>query len=269
VEPEPKDTGPCIALAAHYFLREQFDGVLVTAPSDQYIPDADALMYALRTAEKAAQTDGVVVTLGIVPTRPETGYGYIQAEPVDEVSSNGLLPVASFIEKPTLDKAEVLIRQPNIYWNSGIFVWKPSTIARYMEKYCPDIWLGVTVSEARLPDEYAKLNKISIDYAIVEKAETLFTIPVSFPWDDVGTWKSLERVFSKDEQGNILLGDIIASDNRNSIIYSESRRVVVIGAEDLIIVSTDEGVLVCHKSAEQQIKQAIQLLYKNKGCEKP
>ncbi len=261
IEPAQRDTGPCVALMAHYFLCRHLDEVLVTVPSDQYMADEADLHDVLLTAEQAARSEGVVVTLGIVPTRPETGYGYIRTE----YGMSGLQPVVSFIEKPTKTKAEALIRQPNVYWNSGIFVWRPSTIASYMKLYRPEIWQAVDVPEEQLRDTYASLHKISVDYAIIEKVEKLLMIPISFHWDDVGSWRSLERIFPADDQGNVIRGDVYGEDIRNCIIHAEKRNVVVIGAENLIVVSTDEGVLVCHKSAEQHIKHAVQWIADKRG----
>lgn len=260
IEPDQRDTAPCIALTASYFMRLERDEVLVTAPSDQYIPDTEELMEALRAAERAASHDGVVVTLGIVPTRAETGYGYI--ETIEDARHEGKLgerikEVKAFIEKPTKEKAEKLIELPNMYWNSGIFIWKPSTIAGYMTKYQPQMWSVFDLKEEEFRQSYARLPKLSIDYALVEKLERLYTIPIEFEWDDVGTWTSLERIFTTDGDGNLLLGSIYPFGTRNSIIYTEQQLVVAIGVEDLIIVSTEEGLLICRKSDEQNVKHAI------------
>ncbi|GLX71210.1 mannose-1-phosphate guanylyltransferase [Paenibacillus glycanilyticus] len=259
VEPEQRDTAPCIALTASFFMKLERDEVLVTAPSDQYIPDTEDLMEALREAEKAARQDGVVVTLGIVPTRAETGYGYIEAkETVDSVLR--IKEVKAFIEKPTKEKAEKLIEMPNMYWNSGIFIWKPSTIARYMLEFQPQMWSIFEQEGEEFRQSYARLQKLSIDYALVEKLKRLYTIPIEFIWDDVGTWTSLERIFSTDGDGNLRIGNIYPFATRNTIIYSEQQQVVVIGIEDLIIVSTEEGLLICRKSDEQNVKHAIAAL---------
>lgn len=260
-EPGPRDTGPCMALTAHRFLSIDDDEVMVTAPSDQYIPDDHSLRLALETAEKGALTNLAIVTLGIVPTRPETGYGYIEAERRKEKNQSinaqafGLLPVKRFIEKPTVSVARELIAKDNIYWNSGIFVWKPSTIAHYMKTYQKPIWDSIANQDGR---EYLQLPKISVDYAILEKAETIWTVPVDFEWDDVGLWTSLERIKELNEDGNMLQGDIHTYRSGSNIIYSENKPAIVIGVEDLIIVSTDDGLLVCHKSEEQEIKTVLQ-----------
>ncbi|RXZ80673.1 mannose-1-phosphate guanylyltransferase [Paenibacillaceae bacterium] len=263
VEPEQRDTGPCTALTAHYFLQRQLDEVLVIVPSDQYVSDADAMMAAVENGEKAARTDGVIVTLGIVPSRPETGYGYMVAE--DAPAGTVVQKVRKFIEKPPLDKARELLQQPNIYWNSGIFIWKPSTIARYMSVHQPMMWKDLSDNAHRLDEVYGQLPKLSVDYAILEKVDTIYTIPVRFVWDDVGTWSALERIFDKDANGNVIKGDIFHESMSNSIVHVEGQQAIIIGISDLIVVSTAEGLLVCHKSKEQQIKQLIASMEANKG----
>ncbi|MBE1447147.1 mannose-1-phosphate guanylyltransferase [Paenibacillus sp. OAS669] len=257
LEPEPKDTGPCIALSALHFMTKGENEVLVTTPSDQYIPDDKRLWEALLQAEAVAENGHSIVTLGIVPTRPETGYGYIETE---EPDSGGAVLAKAFIEKPPLDKAVQLFQQKNMYWNSGIFVWKPSTIAYYMTKFQKEMWVLLSSCGGDWEKVYHRLPKISIDYAILEKATTIYTIPVHFEWDDVGSWTSLERIFEKDSKGNIVMGDVSATYTENSIIYTEDHKTVVIGIKDVIIVSTPDGLLVCHKSQEQQIKDVLKLL---------
>ncbi|MFK7694089.1 mannose-1-phosphate guanylyltransferase [Paenibacillus sp. HJGM_3] len=258
VEPEQRDTGPCIALAAMHFLSGGQDEVLVTTPSDQYIPEDGPLLEALKLAEETANAGRNIVTLGIVPTRPETGYGYIEAE--EEGREARPVKVRSFVEKPTLDKAEKLFTQSNMYWNSGIFIWKPSTIAHYMQLHQPRLWELLNRDPAHPELVYGKVPKLSVDYAILEKAEAIYTIPVSFPWDDVGTWTSLERIFPPDSEGNVSMGHVHTLATSNSILFSEHLQSVVIGVRDLIVVSTEAGLLICHKSMEQQIKDVIHAL---------
>ena len=255
-EPDRRDTGPCIALTALYFLDKGEDEVLVTTPSDQYIGDADALMEVLNQAEQVAYSDKVIATLGIVPSRPESGYGYIEAE----VNSwdKCVHKVKSFIEKPSVERAEQLIQKGNMFWNSGIFVWNPSTIAYYMNLYQRDMWEVICKNKRQLDKIYSQLPKISVDYAILEKADNIYMIPVHFPWDDVGTWTSLERIHQTDSNGNILIGDIQTLLASNSIVFSEKEKTVVLGVSNLIIVSTEKGLLVCHKSEEQRIKKILE-----------
>jgi len=254
LEPEQKDTGPCAALAALHFLSRGDDDVLVMAPSDQYIGDGEDLKKALLEAESAAQEFPAIVTLGIVPTRPETGYGYVEYS--EKPRRGRLHRVQKFIEKPAPDKAEQLYRQPNTLWNSGIFVWKPSTIAHYMEKYQPALWYGLKKNRMRLEETYSALPGISIDYAVLEKAELIYTIPVDFGWDDVGLWTVLQRFRPSDPHGNIFLGDVHALECSDNIVCTE-KNTVLVGVRDMIVVSWGDGLLVCHKSEEQKIKTAL------------
>lgn len=256
MEPDRRDTGPCIALTALYFLDKGEDEVLVTTPSDQYIGDLDALMAVLNQAEQIAHSDKTIATLGIVPSRPESGYGYIEVE--EKPRDKGIHKVKSFIEKPSIERAEQLIQKGNVFWNSGIFVWKPSTIAYYMNLYQRDMWEVICKNKRQLDKIYSQLPKISVDYAILEKADNIYMIPVHFPWDDVGTWTSLERIHQTDSNGNILIGDIQTLLASNSIVYSEKEKTVVLGVSNLIIVSTEKGLLVCHKSEEQRIKKILE-----------
>lgn len=258
LEPAQRDTGPCMALTALHFLGRGDDEVLVTTPSDQYIPEMQLLQEALLRAEGAASMGKVIVTLGIVPTRPETGYGYIKAEPAQDLGQ--ILKVEAFVEKPSLEKAHQYLEEGNMYWNSGIFIWKPSTIAHNMKAHQPLMWSALTNPQESLALVYPQLQKISVDYAIMEKASELYTIPVTFDWDDIGSWTSLERMHRLDAHGNLLLGTIHSMGCSNNIISTEHQKTIVIGVENLIIVSTSEGLLVCHKSNEQDIKTALKLL---------
>jgi mannose-1-phosphate guanylyltransferase len=256
IEPAPRDTAPCLALTALHFLQKNDDEVFAAVPADHYIPEDTVLQNALLKAETAAQEFGSIVTLGIKPTRPETGYGYIQAAG-ETVNNREYLEVEKFVEKPSIEVAEKLLMGKHIYWNSGMFIWKPSTIEYYMRKFQPDIWNLLNDTNRNLNVRYYSLPKISIDFAILEKAEKIYTIPVSIYWDDVGNWSALERLNQTQKNDNYAIGDIHTLDTTNCIIKSDYKKTVVIGVQDLIIVSTKEGLLVCHKDYEQKIKGII------------
>lgn len=256
IEPYQKDTGPCIGLAALRFLNKGDDDVLVTVASDHYIPDAQAFIRVIMKAEQVVHSTGSAVTIGIIPTRPDTGYGYIRA--CEMPGDNELLKVQEFIEKPLLTKARELIQNKYVYWNSGIVVWKPSIIGSYMARYQNAMWKVLNSIGDDFDQGYALLPKISVDYAILEKADNLYCIPANFEWDDLGSWKSLERIHTPDSDGNTKMGETHTFMTKNSIIYTEHQKAVVIGVEDLIIVSTSNGLLVCHKSKEDQIKKTLE-----------
>lgn len=259
IEPEQKDTGPCVALTARFFLDRGIDDVIVTAPSDQYIPYTSKLMDVLNQAEKAAKTDKAVVTLGIVPNRPETGYGYIMADPCNTDFGPEIRLVNHFIEKPPLEKAQLLYRKPHAYWNSGICVWKPSTIAAHLAEHQPLLHEVIVADQEHLMQTYKSMPNISADYAILEKIKEIYTIPIDFIWDDIGTWSSLERLFERDSSNNIIQSKTVlhVEETENCIVYAEHKKAIILGAKNLIIVDTPDGLLVCHKSLEGKIKDLI------------
>lgn len=263
VEPEPKDTAASIGLAAVHFLKREQDPVLITLPSDHYIDNETAFRNDLRTAYRHALQVPGVVTLGIKPNRPETAYGYIK---VAAEEKGDVLSVDKFTEKPDLPTAKQWVQMPDYFWNSGIFVWKSSVIASLIAKYMPTLseQLGKIQSAIDSPqeqkilrDEYATLQKISIDYGILEQADCTYLVPGSFVWDDMGNWTALERIVKKDHDGNVVVGEHRLLNTRNCIVYSETALVGAIGVEDLIITVTDYAVLICHKDKEQEIKKLL------------
>ncbi|WP_028546039.1 mannose-1-phosphate guanylyltransferase [Paenibacillus taiwanensis] len=254
IEPVARDTGPCTALTALFFLHQEMDDVIVMVPSDQYISDYQRLRNALEAAEQEALHNRTTVMLGIVPSRPETGYGYIRTS--ESSKHRKLRSVSSFIEKPSLSVADELVRLPGTYWNSGIFVWRPSTIAHLMNRFCPSIWSPLSEHYPHTDTIYSTIPKLSVDYAIIEKAPNLFVIPVDFEWDDVGTWNSVRRHYGTDPYGNLLNGYVNSFHAKDNIVISD-KHTAVIGVRDLIIISTEDGLLVCHRSEEQRIKEVI------------
>jgi mannose-1-phosphate guanylyltransferase len=257
IEPFPRDTAPCIALTALHFLNESDNEVFAAIPADHYIYDDDDsdLYKVFNVAESIAENEHSIVTLGIKPTRPEMGYGYIQAEKFED--NDKVLRVNTFIEKPCKEKAEMLYKEENVYWNSGIFFWKPTTVRYYMQKFQPMMWERLSDAQQNLEFQYSLVPKISVDYAILEKAETIYSLPINLQWDDVGNWSAWERLHKESNEENFIRGDIHSLSTKNCLIKSEDKTAVVIGVEDLIIVSTKEGLLVCHKSLEQKIKDLI------------
>lgn len=253
IEPDSRDTGPSTALTALTFLHQDDDDVIVMVPSDQYISDNIELSRTLHTAANEARTRRITVMLGIVPTRAETGYGYIRT--YDNHGYSSLREVEAFIEKPNQDYAEKLIKL-GTYWNSGIFVWRPSTIEYLMTKHCPSIWQPLKKHYPEVSTIYSQLPKLSIDYAVIEKAKDLYVIPATFDWDDVGTWNAVRRHYGSDEHGNLLNGHVRSLDSHGNIIFTD-KQAIVIGVDDLIVVSTEEGLLVCHRSEEQRIKEML------------
>lgn len=258
IEPMPRDTGPCIALAASRFLAIGDDETLVTMPSDHYISDVGELRRVLELADTKAREPRCIVTLGVAPTRPETGYGYMEA--TADSARSPIRKVLRFLEKPSKETAKRLIGEPDVYWNSGIFVWKPSTIAYYMRKHQQAIWSVLTDSGTDLEARYGSLPKISIDYAVLEKAENIHCIPVKFRWDDVGLWTSMERIHPVDENGNLLRGDVHVLNTTDTTVISERKKTIVIGLDHFIVVNTEHGMLICSKSDDQKVKIILEQL---------
>lgn len=270
VEPEGRNTAPCIGLAA-VVLENRYPGsVMVIVPADHYINDEDKFVDNLRTAADLAVATGGLVTIGVRPNRPETGYGYLQTgEEVDTGSGKTGYQVTRFVEKPAFDLAVKLLAEGNYLWNAGIFVWQTSVILQAFAEYLPEVHQGLTTIAACLgagnfaavlKEVYACLPKISVDYGIMEKADRVYTIPGEFLWDDVGTWKALPRLLGTDQNGNVLTGEVIALDTQNSIVDAGRRLVAVIGADDLVIVDTEDVTFVCDKNKLDMVRELLEEL---------
>ncbi|EFM08690.1 Mannose-1-phosphate guanylyltransferase [Paenibacillus curdlanolyticus YK9] len=269
IEPEQKDTAACMAYVAHRMLLRGDDRPIVFVPADQWIADEARFLEAIRHAAEAARTPRAIATLGITPTRPETGYGYIElaleedsadddAQSAHEAASDLLASrparrVARFLEKPDAHKAVELLQQTHVYWNSGIFVWKPSSIAYHMAHAVPELWRQLSQFPDDIAAAYAEMPKLSIDYAVMEKASEIRCVPVDCGWDDIGTWAAFRRHFPMDAHGNVTQGSVHLYESEGNTVYSETET-LLIGVQDLIVVSTPFGLLVCHRSEEPRLK---------------
>jgi len=268
-EPIAKNTAPCIGLAAVAINKKYEDAIMVVLPSDHLIKSNQIFIHTIKNASTIALSGENLVTIGITPTYPETGYGYINFEANDNNGICNAYSVKKFVEKPNIDKAKQYLSEGTYLWNSGMFVWKMSTILNNYKKFLPDIYdglmnikqaFGTDHFDSVLYSEFEKFNSESIDFGVMEKAENIYTIPGNFGWDDVGSWLSLERINKTDEQGNSIIGDVIAIDTTNSIVYSQKKLVAAIGLKDIIIVDTDDALLICHKDNTQDVKKVIQNL---------
>ena len=267
VEPIGKDTAPCIGFASLHVEKRDPDAVMVVIPSDHHIPDNDMYVQSLSAAIQLLATRNALITLGIKPTRPETGYGYIKTQgQADRLNNIPFLKVEKFVEKPDLKLAKTYVTQKDYYWNSGIFVWRNRTIQDLFKKYLPAIWTGMSRIRERLGDnkaiveEFRQFPRISLDYGILEKAEGILVIPAEFRWDDVGTWAALERVYQLDEYGNAVIGRHRGIDTRNCVIHAQDHLITTIGISHLVIVQTDGKLLICPKERCQDVKELVQLL---------
>jgi len=276
LEPMAKNTAPALVLAALHLERVDPESVMVVLAADHSIRLADEFINLLKKAEEAAK-QGYLVTFGIKPNRPETGYGYIKAgDPFNDGDSLGVSKVAAFVEKPNIETAREYVRQGNYYWNSGIFVWKTRTFLQEMEKYAPILYQGLleikksigTPAEAEVIDQvFKRYEPISIDYAVMEKTDKAAVIPADIGWSDVGSWTALDDVSDKDASGNVITGNVIDIGSRDSIIYAEKRLVATIGLKDAVVVDTPDATLVCSKDKAQDVKKVVDELKKRKAEE--
>jgi len=269
IEPVGRDTAPCVGLAAMLLHRRNPDAVMVVLPSDHYIPDEKAFSRSIREAVKTARRGDHLVTLGVVPGRPETGYGYIKTgRKTAAAPAADCFEVTRYVEKPNLAKARRYIREGGYYWNAGIFVWRVQVLLEGLKLHMPELHLGLfkflkalsTGKKETAETIFARLPKLSIDYGLMEKARNVLMIPAPFAWDDVGTWTSLLRVLPRDETGNVVRGKTVALDTTNCVIITDSTQVATLGVSDLVIVASKKGILVCDASKAQEVRQIAKAL---------
>jgi mannose-1-phosphate guanylyltransferase len=269
-EPIGRNTAPCIALAAYKLAKEDKDAVMAVLPADHLIGSEQAFREILKSACDAAVMGEFLITLGIVPDRPETGYGYIEmGTRVLTVNGTEVFHVNRFVEKPDPATAAHYIQQGNYMWNSGMFIWKVSSILKAFEEYLPSVCrvLDSIAPQLNTPEEpdalkrvYSELESISIDYGIMEKAQKVLMIPMDVQWNDVGTWSSLHGVWPDDEKGNALNGSALCLGSERCVVSSPHKLTILMGVKDLIVVDTPDALLVCRKDSAQDIKKLQELL---------
>ena len=275
VEPEGRDTAPCIGFAALLLLRRDPGAVMVALPADQYIPDKDAFVACASAAVERARQGGYLVTIGITPTRPEAGYGYIYAkEKVGVVEGASCFRVGRFVEKPDETKAAEYLADGNYFWNSGIFVWRADVVLAGIERHMPGLFEGLRAIEAaaaagdsrKVAEGFKGFQRISIDYGLMEKADNVLMVKADFAWDDLGAWGSLRRVMELDEAGNYLRGDTVCLDATDCVIFGKDVPVGVIGVSNLIVAASPEGVLVCDRTRDQETRQIARMIEQAKAA---
>ncbi|RFP62419.1 mannose-1-phosphate guanylyltransferase/mannose-6-phosphate isomerase [Luteimonas weifangensis] len=260
LEPVGRNTAPAIAAAALQATAAGADPLLLVLPSDHVVADAEAFRAAVRAA-CAAAADGALVTFGIVPDAPETGFGYIQAAP-----GEGVRKVLRFVEKPDADTARAYLDAGGYYWNSGMFLFRASRYLAELERLRPDILAATRAAfaAARRDGDFIRLDRDafvacpaqSIDYAVMERTDAAMVLPVEVGWNDVGSWSALWDVAERDAAGNACRGDVIAVDSRDSYAYAR-RLVALVGVEGIVVVETDDAVLVARKDKVQQVKEVV------------
>lgn len=268
LEPLGRNTAPAVAVAALTLLKNQDDGLMLVLPADHVILDQPAFLAAVEVAKQAAQA-GKLVTFGIDPDKPETGYGYIQkGQPLQKCS--GAFELSRFVEKPDEETAQSYLESGEYYWNSGIFLLSARQYIDELRTHQPEM---VTACEQALEkaeedlyfsrlnaDAFAACPADSIDYAVMEKTSQAAVVPVNIGWSDLGAWSSLWDINAKDEDGNASLGDVLLHNTRNSYVHSEHALVATTGVDDLIIVATDDAVMVAHRNQAQDVKKLVDQL---------
>ena len=251
-EPVSRNTAPCIALAAKIIKKkERGEAIMVVLPSDHVIKNISKFKSAIKNAIKIAEKDKVLVTLGIKPHSPHTGYGYIK---LGKYLKNSIYKISGFKEKPDTKTAKGYLRTRKYLWNSGMFVWRTDSILDEIEKFIPNL-----LKQLR---NYKKLPNVSIDYGVMEKTKKAVVIKTDFYWDDVGNWNAIESYFKKDSGNNIIKGKTVVKNTNNSIIMSDSVLVATLGVNDMIVVASKDAVLVCPKKEAQNVKQIVGLVKK-------
>ena len=270
VEPAMKNTTACICLSALMISKKRGNGVMVVCPSDAYVDNYSSFKKTILEAKKCAERTDGLVTIGIKPNYPATGYGYIL---VSEKEPSGCYKVRGFVEKPNYEEATKLLDNSKCYWNSGIFVWKISSIIKELEEHIPQVFnefkgindfFGTAKINSALKKVYSRIQSISIDYSGMEKSKHIWMVEGAFDWTDIGTWESFSVFHEPDENGNVLIGDSLSLDSENCISLSTKKTIVTFGVKDLIVVEGEKAVFVLQKGQEQNIKRVIELLVKQK-----
>ena len=276
-EPVGRNTAPAIALAAACLMEEGADPIMVVLPADHIIKDEVRFRDHLSIAIKAAENGGLI-TFGIRPTHPDTGFGYIKARsasldteaPDEACAANEVYTVERFTEKPDHATAEQFLRQGDYYWNSGMFVWRASVILAEIQRHLPEVYRIVQAILAgsraagsfqqAVEEHFAAMPAISIDYGVLEKSDRVSLIPCDIGWNDVGSWHAVHEISAKDESGNTLQGNVVALDCRNSLIRAEKRLVAAIGVEDLCVIETADAVLISKSDQTQRVREVVDTL---------
>ena len=266
-EPFRKNTSACIALASLIIKQKNENAIIINLPSDHLINDVTSFQQTiLKAAEFAKKSDGLV-TIGIKPSRPETGYGYIQID--ERYVDNSVFPVLTYAEKPNLETARRFIIAGDFLWNSGIFLWRADVIFNELKKHMPDLYdeiiklkskLGTLEFERELVAAYGQLKSISIDYGLGEKSDNVFCIKGFFDWGDVGSWEEVYYLSDKDSDANVKIGDIYTEKTFGSYVFSPKKFTALIGVEQLIVINTNEALLICNRENSQEVKQVVDFL---------
>lgn len=270
LEPKGKNTAPCIGLAALFLRRIDPNEVMVILPADHLIEKEEQFRKIIGLAENIAKKHEMLVTIGIKPTYPATGYGYIQYNgKIEEQDGTPAFKVKTFAEKPDLMTAERFLESGDFLWNSGIFLWKVSTIMQAIEEFMPSLFdrlmeidqaIGTEKEADVIKKVYCQIKKISIDYGIMEQAKNVAVLSGEFGWNDVGSWEEVYEISAKDKKGNVVRGNHILKDVKGCLIDSPNKLVAAVGIENLIVVDTGDALLICRKDQAQQVKDVVEMM---------
>lgn len=272
-EPIAKNTAPCVAIAAELLYKKDPDAVMVVLPADHHITEPEAFNTYLKSAVAKAESGDHLVTIGINPDRPETGFGYIHADSSSEESfeANVVHPVKAFTEKPDLPTAEKFLESGDYFWNSGMFVWKAETVLNEIEQHLPSMYEEVKAAspefytdmhEAAVNDFYHACESISIDYGIMENSKSVYVVPGEFGWNDVGSWTAVYDLADKDKLGNAVQTMFATfAGAENNLVFSNSEKMIsLVGVENVAVVETEDAILVCDLNSAQGVKQIVEQL---------
>jgi len=275
LEPAPLNTAPCIGLAAIHIKAIDPDGVIMVLPSDHRISNLELFHQRALQAVDLVKKHDCLVTMGIPPTRPETGYGYIQFSNEREDLPDGVSPVITFAEKPNLPTAQRFVNSGDFYWNSGMFIWSVGRILAEMEEHLPEQYLQLSrIAESHgnddyqttLENHYNRIRPISIDYGVMEVSKTpIMMITGDFGWSDVGSWDEMYRIQvteNSDSSGNVLIGDAVTHDAENCYVDSEGKLTAIIGLEGVLVINTPTATLICSRDKAQDVKAIVDKLRK-------
>ncbi|ALA59869.1 mannose-1-phosphate guanylyltransferase/mannose-6-phosphate isomerase [Nitrospira moscoviensis] len=278
LEPDGRNTAPAIALAALEVMRRNPEGLMLVVPADHIVTGQRDFDAAVNLAAQLA-VGGYLVTFGIKPIRPETGYGYIRPDTKTVLGRRGALkgyPVRQFVEKPDAAKAARYLKAGHFYWNSGMFIWRAATILEEIMHHQPALGRAMErirkLTDSGAPKQsvdeiYRTIEPVSIDNGVMERSAKAAMVPVRFRWSDVGSWGSLDEVASKDQAGNVITGRVVDIDSSRSIVYADRRVVATIGLNDMVVVDTPDATLVCPKSRAQDVKKVVDVLKRQQAPE--
>ena len=273
-EPFGKNTAPCIGLAAAVIQKRDPDGIMIVSPADHLVKKEAVFRKTIDAAVKLASEKDGLVTIGIFPDRPATGYGYIQVdEKIDSINKTEAFTVKTFAEKPDLATAQRFLESGDFFWNSGIFIFRISVFLKALEKFLPDLYESLLEIQAHLgkPDyeevlqkAYKQIRGISIDYGVMEKAKNVYLVKGDFLWNDLGGWEQMYKLSHRDKNGNFTSGNVVLLDTKNSYVHTTEGVVAVLGLEDIVVIHEKGAILVCKRDEGEKVKQIVELLKRQK-----